>query len=152
MQTHPEPLLPFSVPSAVPPRIELELDWFFEQSAPRPTAPALPALPDDPDRIWERIALRVVGGWVRALDAYDADVLRCAFAPQAATPLPFARRLGRLSPLVARLASGEPGWPDAIHWRVVKHHSRTAHELLRAAVRAYARERGRVPCMVYRMT
>jgi hypothetical protein len=152
MQTPSPPFLPFSVPSAVPPRIERELEWFYEQSAPRPTALLLPAPPDDPDRTWERIALRVVGGWVRALDAYDADVLRCAFAPPGATPLPFARRLGRLSPLVARLASGEPGWPDAIHWRVVKRHTGTAHELLRAAVRAYRRERGRGPCMVYRMT
>jgi hypothetical protein len=150
MHTHSQPTSAFTIRFVVPHKLDCELAWFVEKNAHGATGAPLPADPSDPDQVWERIAYDVIGRWLRAIDAYDASVLRCAYAPPKPAPPRLEERLGRLSPVVARLAGGEPGWPDAIDWRVMKRHTRTAAEILRAAVRAYARERGRGPCMVYR--
>jgi hypothetical protein len=153
MQTHIEPIAAQSIRFVVPPKLDRELGWFLEENQkPTPARrlapkPGSPPAPPDPQEIKERIAGVVIGRWLRAMDTYDADVLRCAYAPPGAQP-PHGKRLGRLAPLVARFASAEMGWPDAVDWRAMKSHTRTAREVLRAALRAYARERGRAPCRV----
>jgi len=152
MQDQPDPAIPFAVRLTIPHALDRELAWFVEKDTtggPPTPAPA-PFKPFDPTVAWNRVAYDAIGRWLRALDAYDADVLRCAFAPPDPQPCPLDKRLGRLRPLVTRFAHGEPGWPDALHWRVVKRHTRTAYEVLRAALRAYAHERGHGPCMVSR--
>jgi hypothetical protein len=154
MQTHIDPIPVQSVRFVVPFKLDCELEWFIEDNQePSPARrlapkPGSPPAPPDPQEIKERIASAMIGGWLRAMDAYDADVLRCAYAPPGPQPLPHAKRLGRLAPLVARFGSAEMGWPDAVDWRAMKRHTRTAREVLRAALRAYARERGRAPCMI----
>jgi hypothetical protein len=154
MQTHIDPIPTESIRFVVPPKLDHELEWFLEENQ-KPTRvlrlapkPGSPPAPPDPQEIKERIASAVIGGWLHAMDAYDADVLRCAYAPPGPQPRPHQKRLGRLAPLVARFASAETGCPDAVDWRAMKRHTRTAREVLRAALRAYARERGNAPCMV----
>ena len=131
----------------VPSALDLELAWFIDERLRTETTPWR-IDPDDPDQRWEQTALTAIGGWLRALDPYDADILRCAYTPSD----PGWRSLGRLTGVFARFASAEPGWPDAIDWRSAMRHVCTAAEVFRAALRAYARERGPGPCMRHRVT
>ena len=138
---------PFGIDLAVPPELDLELEWFIDKRV-HEAAMAAALIDRDPNRLWEKSAIAAIGGWLRAMDAYDADILRCAYAPVE----PPRRSLGRLTHVFARFAGAEPGWPDAIDWRAAMRHVRTAAEVFRAAVRAYARERGQGPCILHRVT
>jgi hypothetical protein len=153
----------------VPCKLDFELGWFFEKHE---DAMGSPADPTNLDRVWEHIAYKTIRRWLCALDDYEAGVLRCAYA-SGPRPPHLEKRLGNLTTLVVRLASAEEGWPEDAserdklearvaarleeehardEWRAVLRHARTASELLRAAVKAYSRERGRGPCMVQRVT
>jgi hypothetical protein len=155
-------------PYFVPSKIEHELEWFYQRGEEDITK----GKPWDPERRWSKIAHRIVQGWLSAMDEYDRDVLRVAYAKE---PRPFElqRRLGRVTTVVVRLVALEAGWPhDPVEQKA--HDMRTATRLaeehadhgprtvrrfigpavcvLRAAVRAYARERGRGPAMTSRIS
>lgn len=153
----------------VPPKLDRELEWFFEKHE---SAMNAPVAPDDLDAVWEQIAYKTIRRWLQAMDDYEAGVLVCAYA-SGPRPRRLQDRLGRLTTIVVRLVSAEEGWPrdpserDKLEARVaarleeehargvgrsVTRHVRTASDLLCAAVQAYGRERGRGPCMVQRVT
>jgi hypothetical protein len=155
-------------PYLTPPAIEGELEWFFA----RRDRGDVDYLPYYPDRDWDEIAYRTIRRWLAAMDDYDARVLDVAYSKGPRPPRLHAR-LGSLTTVVVRLASTEAGWPEdpeeqrslelrmatlldderAVHGpRTVRRYIRPAAELLRAAVRAYARERGPGPSMVYAVT
>src|ERR1700677_1411977 len=90
---------------AVPRTIEEELEWIFDRGAEG--QPPKKAHPSD---AWEAIALRTIGGWLAAIDAYDATMLEAAFGP-VEWPRALRRRLGCLTGVVVRLASVDAGWP-----------------------------------------
>jgi hypothetical protein len=144
---HSAPSVPFGVDLEVPPDLDLELDWFIDKHVHEVATTSL-WIDRDPKRLWEKSALTAIGGWLQAMDAYDADILRCAYAPAGSG----RRSLGRLTPVFARFASAEPGWPDAIHWQSAMRHMRTAADVFRAAIRAYASVRGHGPCLLHRVT
>jgi hypothetical protein len=155
-------------PYVVPDVIESELEWFFERGA----RDAEDAQLWDPDPRWGSIANRTIQGWLSAMDDYDAGVLKVAYS-KGPKPLRLLRRLGRLTTVVVHLASVEAGWPedpeeqrrlvertatrlDEEHPehgpRSVTRYIKPAVGILRTAVRAYARERGRGPSMVFRVS
>jgi len=121
---------------------------------------------------WESIALRTIGGWLAAVDAYDATMLEAAFGPTE-WPLALRRRLGGLTGVVVRLASVDAGWPPGKDDqrrlmervakeldeersprgpRIVTRYIEPAAGVLRAAVRAYGDKRGRGVSMVWPKT
>jgi hypothetical protein len=152
------------LPFVVSPVIERELEWFFD----RGEADRREGWAGEPDRVWCAVAHRAIGGWLSAMDAYDARVLDVAYS-RGPRPLRLFKRLGRLTTLVVRLASIEAGWPEnpdeqrRLEQRTATllDEERAEHEprsatcyvqpaagLLRTAVRAYVAERGPGPCMV----
>jgi hypothetical protein len=107
--------------------------------------------PWDPTGRWSSIACRVIGNWISGIDRY----------------------LRRLTTVVVRLAALEGEWPtdpaeqkahecrtaNELAWqytlhgpRVVRPYVVSAAGLLRAAVRAYSKQRGRGPSMTFRIS
>jgi hypothetical protein len=155
-------------PYVVPPAIESELEWFFGHDERDGEDQAI----WHPDVRWGAIAFRTICGWLTAMDNYDAGVLKVAYG-KGPRPVRLLRRLGRLTTVVVRLASVEAGWPDDPEEqrqleertatlldeeradygrRSVRRYVKPAMGVLRAAVRAYSRERGRGPTMVIQMS
>jgi hypothetical protein len=156
------------VPYVVPFAIESELNWFFKDAESKTRE----YLPCDPEGRWTQTAYRTIRGWLSAMDDYDAGVLKVAYS-DGPRPHRLLRRLGRLTTVVVRLASVEAGWPShpeeqrqlelrtadrlaqehCDHGpRSVRRYVKPAKCLLRAAVRAYSRERGRGPTLIYRQS
>ncbi len=152
------------LPFFVSPVIESELEWFFDRGESNRGE----RWAEDPDRVCCAVAYRTIGGWLSAMDTYDAHVLDMAYS-SGPRPLRLLKRLGRLTTLVVRLVSAEAGWPEdpdeqrrleqrtaalldeerAEHEpRSVTRYIQPAAGLLRTAIRMYTAERGGGPSMV----
>jgi hypothetical protein len=152
------------LPFFVSPIVESELEWFFD----RGEVNRREGWAGDPDRVCCAVAYRTIGGWLSAMDIYDARVLEMAYS-RGRRPLRLLNRFGRLTTLVVRLAAVEAGWPEDPHEqrrleqrtatlldeeraehapRSATRYIQPAAGLLRTAIRTYAAERGRGPSMV----
>jgi len=149
-----------------------ELEWFFTEAESdmgsrsnyvQSLSYVPPTLPDDTldQRAEASHAQRTLLSWIRALEDFDAGVLKAAYAARR-WPLLLRERFGRLTGLVVRLAAAEAGLPDddaalaALEQRTalrlnestsaneeaVARLARRASPILKAAFEAYVRERG----------
>jgi hypothetical protein len=156
------------LPYVVPSNIDDELEWFFQHGEKH----ARGGMPWDPHGRWSTVACRVIANWLSGIDRYDAEILKLAYAREP-RPKNLQRRLRRLTTVVVRLAALEAQWPtdpaeqkaherrtaNRLAWqytlhgpRVVRPYLTPAAGLLRAAVRAYSKQRGNGPSMTFRIS